>query len=259
MPKIQRDDPPPWKFHGAEDQDLPLRERFSSERREVGLVGLVGHKLCRGIIKTYLRGAHRLSAVGAENLPAQPPFVLVANHTSHLDALCLICSLPNRLTGQTFALAAGDTFFTSTGRSLFAGQVVNALPVWRGKPVRHAIDSLRGRLLAGEAGFILFPEGTRSRTGEMGRFKPGIGMLVAGTPVPVIPCRIDGAFAAWPSHRNFPRPERLSVRIGHAQTFEDQANDRQGWQQRGSTAGASRSRFGRLTGNFPVNPGMRAR
>jgi 1-acyl-sn-glycerol-3-phosphate acyltransferase len=48
----------------------------------------------------------------------------------------------------------------------------------------------------------------------MGPFQQGLSMLLAGTRVPVVPCRIDGAFAAWPARRRWPRPGAVRVRIG---------------------------------------------
>ena len=50
-------------------------------------------------------------------------------------------------------------------------------------------------------GYILFPEGTRSRDGVIKEFKCGLGMLVAGTDVPVIPCYLQGTFKALSADR----------------------------------------------------------
>ncbi|MCA8957401.1 MAG: 1-acyl-sn-glycerol-3-phosphate acyltransferase, partial [Planctomycetes bacterium] len=66
---------------------------------------------------------------------------------------------------------------------------------------------------------ILFPEGTRSRDGAMGAFQPGIGMVVAGTEVPVVPCRIEGAHRAWPKGAWWPRPRKLTVCFGAPLSF----------------------------------------
>ncbi len=63
----------------------------------------------------------------------------------------------------------------------------------------------------------------------MARFQPGIGALVAGTDVPVVPCFPGGAFAARPPQRLWPRPGRLRLAIGPALRFEGVANDRAGW------------------------------
>jgi len=63
----------------------------------------------------------------------------------------------------------------------------------------------------------------------MGAFKPGLGMIVAGTPVPVIPCHLDGAFAASPPGTRFPRPLPLRLRIGAPLTFAESSDDREGW------------------------------
>lgn len=80
---------------------------------------------------------------------------------------------------------------------------------------------------------VLFPEGTRSRDGRMGAFKPGIGMLVAGQDVPVVPCHVRGTFEAWPAHRGLPSPSpgHVQVRVGQAITFADIPNERPGWEE----------------------------
>ena len=67
---------------------------------------------------------------------------------------------------------------------------------------------------------LLFPEGTRSITGELGEFKPGIGLLLAGTSVPVVPCWLDGTFRAWPKGSWFPRPRRVRLVIGKSRSYE---------------------------------------
>jgi len=108
---------------------------------------------------------------------------------------------------------------------------MNALPMWRKNAGRHAMDQLRERLLDGECGYILFPEGTRSRSGEMNKFRAGIGMLLVGTSIPVIPCRIEGTHIALPPEKRFPRRANLSVRIGKAILFENIANERKGWEE----------------------------
>ena len=84
----------------------------------------------------------------------------------------------------------------------------------------------RAALLEDEAVLILFPEGTRSRTGAMARFRSGIGTLGAGHPIPVVPCYLAGAHAAWPPTRRLPRPGRLHLVIGPALRFEDASANR---------------------------------
>jgi 1-acyl-sn-glycerol-3-phosphate acyltransferase len=65
----------------------------------------------------------------------------------------------------------------------------------------------------------------------LNEFKPGIGMLVAGTPVPVIPCCIQGTFEATPPNSWLLRPTPIKVEIGKPLTFENCANERGGWDQ----------------------------
>jgi len=61
---------------------------------------------------------------------------------------------------------------------------------------------------------VWFPEGWRSRDGNLQPFLPGIGALLLRSPAPVVPVYISGTFDAWPPHRRFPRPRPLTVRFG---------------------------------------------
>lgn len=216
-----------WSLRPARDHGLPPGERLRSHGREPGLGGLAAGMLWRALVRSYLRGVHRLEVEGGDGLPP-PPFVMVANHASHLDALTLAAALPRASAARAFALAAGDTFFTSLPASAFAAYAVNALPVWRGQTTAGDLDALRRRLTEDGAVLILFPEGTRSRTGAMAPFKPGVGALVAGSAVPVVPCFLEGAHAAWPPGQRLPRPGRLRLLIGTPLDFSAVENSRAG-------------------------------
>ncbi|MBI5864653.1 MAG: 1-acyl-sn-glycerol-3-phosphate acyltransferase [Planctomycetes bacterium] len=219
-----------WKLQPARDLGLPAEQRWRSLHRENGLLETITQGFWRVLTRGYLCTYHRLSVSGREYLPAAPPMVLIANHASHLDALCLAASLPSALRERVLPVAAGDTFFETPTQAAFSAFLLNALPMWRKNCGRHALDELRRRLIDEPCGYILFPEGTRSRDGEMLPFKAGLGMLVAGTAVPVVPCRIDGAFDACPPHARVPRPKRIQVRIGPHLEFADLPQNRDGWE-----------------------------
>jgi 1-acyl-sn-glycerol-3-phosphate acyltransferase len=218
-----------WKFEPAKDLGLPLSDRLKSLRRESGLVGTLFHLLWWSFIRCYLFLFHRLKVEGRENLPQEAPFVLVANHASHLDVLALAAPCPHRLRDRLFPIAAGDAFFEKVPVAAFAAYALNALPLWRKNCDPRDLEELRRRLVEEPCGYVLFPEGTRSRTGEMARFRRGIGALVASTLVPVVPCYLRGAFEAFPAHHRLPRPRRLTLTVGAPLRFPSVPNDKDGW------------------------------
>jgi 1-acyl-sn-glycerol-3-phosphate acyltransferase len=219
-----------WKYQPARDLGLDQTERLKSVRRESGLAGLIARNLWWWWVRAVLRLSQRVEATGGEHLPKAAPFVLVANHSRHLDVMVLATALPLRLRNHVLPLAAGDTFFETPVLSLFAAEMMNALPMWRKHCGRHAIETLRERLVQEPCAYILFPEGTRSRDGKLAPFKHGIGMLVAGGAVPVIPCHLTGTFEALPPGAKWPHPTKITLRIGAPQTFPNTPNDRHGWQ-----------------------------
>ncbi len=221
----------PWHYHTARDLELPLQRRWGSISRENGMVAHCVHAATWHTLRVFLRLHEHLKIIGREHLPEDLPFVLVANHSSHLDALVLGSILPARWLGDAFSLAAGNTFFADPVRCVFSSLLLNALPFWRKQCVAHALDSLRHRLTEEGACLLLFPEGTRTRDGSIHAFKSGIGVLVADTGVPVLPCGITGTFEAWPPSRRCPRRGRIQARIGPALRFNHVPNNHTGWRQ----------------------------
>jgi 1-acyl-sn-glycerol-3-phosphate acyltransferase len=221
----------PWQLKPARDIALPLGQSARSLERESGLVSTVMHLAWWSAVHTYLLMRHRLTVAGRENLPARPPYILVANHSSHLDALVLAAPLPWRLRDRVFPIAAGDVFFETPVMSAFSAFFLNALPMWRKNCGPHALKQLREKLLTDPCVYVLFPEGARTRDGNLLPFKRGLGMLVAGTPVPVVPCWLEGCFQVLPAERKWPLPGRISVTIGKPLDFANVGNDRKGWEQ----------------------------
>src|SRR5438477_7998638 len=221
----------PWNLQPAHDTGLTPSERFRSVRRESGLLESLAHQVCFSLLRSYFAIGHRLTIVGREKLPMHGPFVLAANHCSNLEALAIGAALTPRHRQRAFPIAACDVFFQTKVTSTFSAIMLNALPMWRKNCGSHALADLRLKLQEERAIFIIFPEGGRSRNGSVMHFKHGLGMLVAETSVPVVPCGLVGTFEALPPHGKLPRPVRIKLIIGDALEFASTANDREGWSQ----------------------------
>ena len=208
-----------WQYEPAQDLDQRLIERLRNFPREpdmliYGLRSLVA-LIIRGLLRTYCR----FEIIGNEHVRSNRSFVLVANHSSHLDTVCLLAALRLRQLHRAFPAAAADYFFKSVPRTWIATVVVNALPFARQTHVRQSL-AICGELLANAGNvLIIFPEGTRSRNGELQEFKPGIGALLVGRDIPVLPCFLDGASRAWPKGKRLPRPRKVRLIIGAPRNY----------------------------------------
>jgi 1-acyl-sn-glycerol-3-phosphate acyltransferase len=208
-----------WHYDPAADLDEALLEQLRRWRREPGKLLCGVRSLAAVALRAWLRGYHRLTIVGRQNLPLHRSFVLVANHVSHLDALCLLAALPLRRLHSTFPVAARDYFCVNGLRALLAKTVLNALPFdrtfapWQSLSVCAHLLETPGTIL------ILFPEGTRSGGAEPGEFRPGVALLAAGRDVPVVPCHLGGTHAALPKGAWCPRPKALRLTIGAPRVY----------------------------------------
>ena len=205
------------------DFSQTLVARLSRCPRQPGAACLMIRRVSAVLCRSWLKLYHRLDIHGRENLPASGPCILVANHASHLDALCLLAALPMSKLHKTYPAAAADFFFSSVPRVAFAALCINAMPFHRRRNgIRQSITTCR-QILGDRRDnvLIVFPEGTRTTDGKLAAFRRGVGDLVAGRNVPVVPCHLQGTFDALPKGTWFPRPRKLRLRIGKPLSFED--------------------------------------
>jgi 1-acyl-sn-glycerol-3-phosphate acyltransferase len=216
-----------WQYPVAADLDQTLARRWADAGREPDILCHALRSAGAIATRTMLATYFRLRITGRQNLPRSGSFVLVCNHASHLDTLCILSALPIRKLGRAFPAAAADYFFQSPAAGALTGLFMNALPFGRKGNVRQTLAACRNLLAVPGNILLLFPEGTRSVTGAIGHFKGGIGELVAGTGVPVVPCHLDGAHRAWPKGKWIPRPRKLRLTIGTPMTFAHLPRGRQ--------------------------------
>lgn len=214
-----------WEYHPPPDIDATLLESLRDFPRQPHMVVYALRSLAALLLRGWMKIYHRLEVVGRDNLPQSGSFIIVCNHTSHLDTLSLLTALPLKKIHRAFPAAAADYFFSSLPRSAASAILVNALPFDRKVKGAESL-TVCSQLLANDGNIlIIFPEGTRTTTGTLGRFRSGIGRLVVGTDLPVVPCHLAGGMKAWPKGRLLPRPHKLRLVIGAPQTFSHLKKD----------------------------------
>lgn len=170
--------------------------------------------VCQRVLLKALIGAEvSVTVEGERNVEGlQGQFIVVANHSSHLDAATMFSFLPTTLTRNLATATAGDYFYNNPLKSNFVGFFFNSYPVDRGgRKSKNA--GLSVSLLRSGVPLLIFPEGTRQKDGKMKSFKPGAAALGRALRVPVVPVAVVGAYEAMPKGRNWPKPGRPPVKL----------------------------------------------
>jgi len=150
--------------------------------------------------------------VGAENIPDEGSLILASNHQSYFDPpLVGICCRRG-----VYYLARKTLLNWPFFGPLFPA--MNVIPVDRDGNDMAALKVVIRKIREGE-GVVLFPEGTRSQTGELQPAKPGIGLVISKTRAPVVPVRIFGSYEAFPKGAKTPRLHPITVVIGKPISF----------------------------------------
>jgi long-chain acyl-CoA synthetase len=164
-----------------------------------------------GLNWLVMRAFFRVRAEGLGHIPADGPWVLVANHGSDLDALLLAAAIGYRNLQRLYW--SGDATRLFARPWLFPLiRAVRIFPVDDRAPSR-ALALAESVLRRGDR-LAWFPEGWRSPDGTLQRFFPGIGELLHRMPVAIVPAYIAGSYEALPRHRRLPRPHRVTIHIG---------------------------------------------
>ncbi|HEX6971434.1 MAG TPA: lysophospholipid acyltransferase family protein, partial [Limnochordia bacterium] len=143
------------------------------------------YPLARWIVWGLLRLTFRVRVEGLENLPRQGSLILAANHASYIDPPLLGAATPRRL----YFMAKRELFTIPLFGALI--RRFGAFPVRRGALDRQAIRSALELLARGEA-VVLFPEGTRHRSGGLLPGQQGVAMLASRSGAPIVPVGLVG-------------------------------------------------------------------
>jgi len=166
---------------------------------------------CKMFFKWYCP----LKVKGQENLPATP-YILFSNHCSHLDTPVLMLA-----TGKTFGhfsmIAAKDYFFDNHRRYSIVNKLMNIISIDRNptkRSLKNDIEACKHAVQDKQQNLIIYPEGTRSITGDVQSFKSGVAMMAVELGIPLVPVYINGTFDTLGKGNNFPKPGKISVMIG---------------------------------------------
>ena len=175
--------------------------------------------ILKGMMHPLVRNELTLRVFGLDNLEGiDPPLIFYSNHSSHLDATLIMCSLPDRWQSRTAVGAARDYFFDVWWRQAFTALVYGAFPIDRSRGAKGAVDKAR-ELLGDRWSIVVFPEGTRSQDGHLQRFRHGAARLALETGAGLAPIAIVGAFQAMPKGRIWPRSGRPPVTLRYGTPF----------------------------------------
>ena len=196
------------------------QERREDEELYIpSFVRTVGNKGLDVLQRAFYERLLHMKCEGCANIPAHANFLVAANHTSHLD-MGLVKMALGEHGRDLVALAAADYFFDNKYKRAYMDNFTNLVPMERSgslrKSLRHALSFL-------ERGYnaLIFPEGTRSLTGEMAEFKPVIGLLALTARVGILPVYIHGAYEALPKGSNMLKSRDVSARVGRFIEIEE--------------------------------------
>jgi 1-acyl-sn-glycerol-3-phosphate acyltransferase len=202
--------------------DVPwARCRVARMAREAILQFVLG-PLMALYTRTRVDGRERFEA-----LP--PPVVLVANHSSHLDTPMILRALPLAWRQRTAVAAAADYFYKKRLVANLVALIFNTVPILRrsagtGAPRGTSDGSFEhvDKLIDQRWNLLIFPEGTRSRRGELGRLRSGAALVAQQHGIPIVPVLVRGTHDAMPPGRSWPKRvhgflsprHRVEVRFG---------------------------------------------
>ena len=172
------------------------------------LIGVLGP-----LMAWYMRRRVVGKQVLGDDLPE--PVIFVANHSSHLDTPTVLNSMPRKWRSRTAVAAAADYFYKSRWRARGVALLFNTVPLGRhgGGMGNGAMDHV-DKLIEERWNLLLFPEGTRSRGGDLGKVRSGAAVLAAQHGLPIVPIYVKGTHETMPPGQNWPKriPGRLFSR-----------------------------------------------
>jgi len=168
------------------------------------------------LVKPFMALFIGLRVRGREHLPRAGQFILIANHSSHLDTASILSLFKLASLRRVRPVAAADYFERNAIISFLTKTIFNILPIARKNitPENNPMRRMQAALEAGQS-LIIFPEGTRGDGDDMGPFRSGIAHLIEKMPaVPVVPIYLVNMGRSLPKGEFIPVPFFCEVRLG---------------------------------------------
>src|SRR5919197_2266063 len=141
------------------------------------------------------------------------PVIVASNHVSHLDTPVVLRALPRRIRSRLVVAAAKDYFYRSRLRGTLVSLSMATIPFDRGAGSKDSLGLCESLIRDGWS-LLIFPEGTPSPKGPLGRGRPGVAVLAVATQVPVLPVFVHGLADVMPKGRVAPLPGGVMVDVG---------------------------------------------
>jgi 1-acyl-sn-glycerol-3-phosphate acyltransferase len=167
---------------------------------------LVLFPMVRFLTPMTVRGRDRL-------IDLDGPVVVVANHVSHLDTPVVLRALPRRIRSRLVVAAAKDYFYTGRFKGALVSLALATIPFDRKDGSRESLHDV-GQMVGSGWSLLIFPEGTRSPSGELGTVRSGAAVLASQLDVPVLPIYVHGLARVMPKGSAAPLPGGIVVDIG---------------------------------------------
>lgn len=168
-------------------------------------IDLVGEALYNQVLTTTIEGQG--------NVPPHTNFIVAPNHESHLDTGLVRKALGKDVAERTVAVAAADYWFDTKYKRAYMENFTNLVPIDRSGNLRQSLRFVR-EYLDGGYNALIFPEGTRSTTGEITEFKPVIGYLALTCKIGILPIYVHGTYEAFPKGMTIPAKDSFGAEIG---------------------------------------------
>jgi len=166
------------------------------------------------IFRVVSRWYFGLEVKGARHVEGLESFIITPNHNSLLDVPVVLSSLPRRVAEGVFSPAAKDYFYDRHPfRRWLITLVFDSFPFDRYGNFAKALKRCKYTISQGKS-LILFPEGTRSVSGQLLPFKIGLAALALDLGIPIVPTYMKGIHEAFGKGMLLPRPGKIEVRFG---------------------------------------------
>ena len=159
----------------------------------------------------FLSAGIKVTIEGLEHLDKGTSYIFMSNHTSHLDVAAFMAKLPFSIRFFTKKELLKIPIF---GQAIYMGKHI-IIDRKNTEKAKKSINEAKKRIKKYGFSVLVFPEGTRSKTGTMGEFKKGGFVLAIETGIPIVPIEVSGSFALLPAHALLIKSGAIHIKVGN--------------------------------------------